>query len=92
MNLRTAVYFIIALVIIVVLGYFYRKSVSLKSENTVKSATSVDSYRGSETPRFVGSKTCAECHKPEYELWLRSHHDLAMQEADERTVLGDFGD
>ncbi len=39
---------------------------------------------------FVGSKKCAECHKHEYELWVGSHHDLAMQDANERTVLGDF--
>lgn len=88
MNLRPAVYFIIASVIVVVLGYFYLKSVSLKSGKTVKSA---GDDRESATPQFVGGKVCAECHEPEYELWLGSHHDLAMQEANEKTVLGDFG-
>ena len=40
--------------------------------------------------RFVGSKACLECHKIEYDLWLRSDHYLAMDTADDRSVLGDF--
>ena len=39
---------------------------------------------------FAGSKKCGECHKGEYDKWLGSHHDLAMAEANERTVLGNF--
>ncbi|MEJ2239302.1 MAG: tetratricopeptide repeat protein [Gemmatimonadales bacterium] len=41
---------------------------------------------------FVGRAVCAECHQTEFELWTGSHHDLAMQVADETTVLGDFND
>jgi len=40
--------------------------------------------------RFVGSDKCSECHKKEYEGWLNSHHDRAMDVASEKTVLGDF--
>ena len=39
---------------------------------------------------FVGRDSCIACHKREYELWRNSHHDLAMQEASEVTVLGNF--
>lgn len=39
---------------------------------------------------FIGSKQCADCHKKEFEQWQGSHHDLAMQKATERTLLGDF--
>ena len=39
---------------------------------------------------FVGSKKCMDCHKKEYDKWLNSHHDLAMDVANETTVLGDF--
>jgi len=39
---------------------------------------------------FVGGQKCAECHKSEYEKWQGSHHDLAMDEANEKSVLGDF--
>ena len=41
---------------------------------------------------FAGSKKCGECHKGEYDKWLGSHHDLAMDEANEKTVLGNFSD
>ena len=41
-------------------------------------------------PAFVGRETCATCHEAQTRLWSGSHHDLAMQEATERTVLGDF--
>ena len=39
---------------------------------------------------FVGSDVCARCHEERYKLWRGSDHDLAMQEANEKTVLGDF--
>ena len=39
---------------------------------------------------YVGAKTCAACHAGEYKAWLDSHHRLAMQEAGEPAVLGDF--
>jgi len=41
---------------------------------------------------FVGSVACRDCHKPEYDKWLGSHHDLAMDVASETSVLGDFND
>lgn len=39
---------------------------------------------------FVGRKVCADCHPRENQLWIGSHHDLAMQPATDKTVLGDF--
>jgi len=53
---------------------------------------------GAETPAapaaatYVGAGTCATCHATETRLWEGSHHDLAMQHADETTVLGEFDD
>jgi len=41
---------------------------------------------------FVGSTTCAGCHAETYQAWRGSHHDLAMQHADDANVLGDFDD
>ncbi|MEY2681064.1 MAG: hypothetical protein RL661_1295, partial [Pseudomonadota bacterium] len=41
-------------------------------------------------PGFVGRATCAGCHAEQDRLWQGSHHDLAMQEANEQTVLGHF--
>ncbi|MFN8257054.1 MAG: tetratricopeptide repeat protein [Bacteroidales bacterium] len=40
--------------------------------------------------QFVGRQTCIECHKKENDLWLGSHHDMAMDSATDKTVLGDF--
>ena len=41
---------------------------------------------------YVGSQTCAGCHQAQNDAWRGSHHDLAMQHADDATVLGDFDD
>ena len=41
---------------------------------------------------YVGGAACASCHAGEHAAWQGSHHDLAMQEATDETVLGDFDD
>ena len=41
---------------------------------------------------FVGSPACAGCHAEPFARWKASQHARAMQEATERTVLGDFRD
>src|SRR4030095_11920180 len=40
--------------------------------------------------QYVGRTVCAECHAKEESAWRGSHHDLAMQVADEKSVLGNF--
>ena len=44
------------------------------------------------SPMYVGRTACIECHKRQYELYVGSDHDLAMDEATPETVLGDFSD
>ncbi|MEX1327491.1 MAG: tetratricopeptide repeat protein [Desulfobacterales bacterium] len=39
---------------------------------------------------FVGGNKCMDCHKAEYDRWQNSHHDRAMEVANDETVLGDF--
>ncbi len=39
---------------------------------------------------YVGREACAGCHAEQTDRWRGSHHDLAMQEATEDTVLGAF--
>ncbi len=39
---------------------------------------------------YVGRQSCATCHKTQNQAWIGSHHDLAMQDANHQTVLGDF--
>jgi tetratricopeptide (TPR) repeat protein len=42
--------------------------------------------------QFVGVQGCVSCHEKEVKLWRGSHHDLAMQEPSDRTVVADFND
>ena len=42
------------------------------------------------TGDYVGSAACADCHADEYRRWQGSQHAVAMQPANEKTVLGDF--
>ena len=39
---------------------------------------------------YIGRESCNDCHAEQVKLWQGSHHDLAMQHADDETVLGDF--
>jgi Flp pilus assembly protein TadD len=40
---------------------------------------------------YVGVSTCETCHASQTRRWRGSHHDLAMQKPDEKSVQGDFG-
>ena len=39
---------------------------------------------------YVGSLTCVQCHPREHKDWQTSQHASAMQEANDKTVLGHF--
>ncbi|MBD8472903.1 hypothetical protein IFT98_03230 [Pseudomonas sp. CFBP 8770] len=41
---------------------------------------------------LVEERTCAGCHASQIQDWQGSHHQLAMQAADESSVKGDFND
>jgi len=41
--------------------------------------------------KYVGGAECTTCHAKEGAAWKGSDHDLAMQVADGRSVLGNFG-
>jgi tetratricopeptide (TPR) repeat protein len=41
---------------------------------------------------YVGRQACVGCHAEQDKLWQGSHHDLAMQEASDSAILGDFHD
>jgi tetratricopeptide (TPR) repeat protein len=45
---------------------------------------------GRPAPEYVGTAACASCHAREHRQWQGSHHDRAMAEASEATVLGNF--
>ncbi len=48
--------------------------------------------RSAQTATFVGRGSCKVCHEYEDRLYQGSDHDLAMDVATEKTVLGDFDD
>lgn len=48
--------------------------------------------KGSGRVAFVDNQVCAECHQLEFKEWSGSNHDLGMQPANEKTVLGNFKD
>jgi tetratricopeptide (TPR) repeat protein len=57
----------------------------------VEEAGAPQSGKGEQRPAaFAGSLKCKECHQKEYDKWLNSNHDHAMDVANEKTVLGDF--
>lgn len=43
-------------------------------------------------PKYVGAKTCKNCHVEQYSTWQPSHHSWAMRKANLDNVLGDFDD
>ena len=67
---------------IAILGY----SVNLLT-NCSSSTSSVDLPMAQQ---YLGDQTCKNCHEQEFQSWRDSHHDLAMQEVSDKTVLGDF--
>ena len=71
---------IAALIIVISIPVYYF--------STIKNAQLPDITRAEAS--FVGSVECQDCHKLEYDKWQGSHHDLAMDVANENTVLGDF--
>jgi predicted CXXCH cytochrome family protein len=48
--------------------------------------------RSASVATFVGSDTCAGCHRAEAERWHTSQHKHAMDHATDKSVLGDFSD
>jgi hypothetical protein len=42
--------------------------------------------------KFIGSIQCKSCHANEFADWLKSDHFVAMQIANDSTVLGNFND
>ena len=51
---------------------------------------STSGAQADEPATYVGSSACAGCHASETAAWRGSHHDLAMQEATDKSVLGNF--
>jgi Flp pilus assembly protein TadD len=89
-NRKNYIVFSIITLSVIVLGLFVAKNLSKKKHIDKYGTERTSSNELQASARFVGGKVCGECHEEEYKLWSGSHHDLAMQEANDKTVLGDF--
>jgi len=70
----------IATLIIVITIPIYIASFYLKDISEIKD----------DEAEYIGREKCKSCHQKEYDAWLNSHHDKAMDVANDSTVLGDF--
>jgi len=52
----------------------------------------VTAERSTTELEYVGRQSCIDCHKKQYDLYVGSDHDMAMDVATGETVLGDFND
>src|SRR5574341_129998 len=86
------IFSLIALSIIVLISLLLAKNLSKQKHTDEYATRKTPSNQIQTSARFVGGEVCAGCHEEQYKLWSGSHHDLAMQEANEKTVLGDFND
>lgn len=68
-----------------VIGYWHRSGIHQAGQ-----PASVNQEQALAPAGFVGRATCAGCHAEQDRLWQGSHHDLAMQTANETTVLANF--
>ena len=60
--------------------YFYRGEPKVSSVQALPVAHAT----------YVGGKSCTSCHAEQAKSWAGSDHDLAMQAADKKSVLGNF--
>jgi predicted CXXCH cytochrome family protein len=76
----------LAVAIVIAGGLAYQVLLGGSSNPT----TGVAPAASGESATFVGSEACADCHRAEAALWRGSHHQLAMGQATDKSVLGDF--
>lgn len=65
---------------------------SCKNNSDVDGYTAIADFKSVHEDGYVGDAQCMQCHKTAFESWKNSDHDLAMQVANDATVLGDFND
>jgi predicted CXXCH cytochrome family protein len=66
--------------------------VLIDRQSPLVAATPAQSPMAKPVATYVGAPACAECHAGESTAWQGSQHDLAMQEANAQSVLGNFDD
>lgn len=69
----------IAVCIILVTPFVYKWRIGTSPEQIVSTEA-----------KFSGTPSCKECHQDAYQKWHGSDHDLAMAEATDKSVVGNF--
>lgn len=95
---RQNIYLLAALALLLAAGLAYfslsntpSAPAAISSPVAPKPSASVSSPAASEQPAtYVGGATCTGCHAQQHDLWKGSHHDMAMQIATDKSVLGNF--
>jgi len=86
MNLRYIIFIVFLILVAVLLFFWLRPQEGPKRQSPQSEKSSLIS----DNSEYVGRQTCIPCHQKEYNLWKNSDHDLAMQIANDTTVLGNF--
>ncbi|MDN3725382.1 tetratricopeptide repeat protein [Aequorivita sp. SDUM287046] len=63
-----------------------------KNNSETDSYSAITNFKSVHEDGYVGDAQCMQCHKTVYDSWKDSDHDLAMQIANDSTVLGNFND
>ncbi|MDO8940648.1 MAG: tetratricopeptide repeat protein [Methylicorpusculum sp.] len=70
--------------------YYWAANIPLMEKPATFPTKKSESLQPATPANHVGATECQQCHQAEFDAWQGSHHAMAMQEANERTVLGDF--
>ena len=83
--------FVVGVLVIIGLGaWWLRKPVGQPAPSPVAASIVASSTPAAPPVHYVGAQACASCHAKETQAWQQSHHALAMQVANDTTVLGHF--
>jgi len=77
-----------SLVIIFFIGALFQSCTDNRSVSSSKDENPISYEEGMKY--YTGNESCKECHEQEYADWENSHHDLAMMEASDESIKGDF--
>ncbi len=81
---RSALLLIVGAIVTIAIVFLAVRYSGLETSQTTADLTARHDY--------VGASSCAGCHQQQVDDWRGSHHDLAMQHANDDTVLGNFND
>lgn len=78
---------ITVLLFIILLGFGCRKEGESEVAETAEQSAREPVAAKAE---YIGHQACIDCHRKQYDLYVGSDHDMAMDVATEETVLGNF--